>query len=949
MPSLTPAARYYGARGVTYEQFSTELKIDPGSFQILLKLVNPGKYGHLFLNDVNGTPYEISGLRTSSSYGNNLANAGADRIYGTADDIRPGSTGYVVNSQGSGAEFWANAESPFLRLTRPQWGTDARGVEELGRPRGYEGVIAVDRALRLVEPVTQPLANARLVSNALGAQAGPMPNPEGWNEYDMSFGQYFDHGLDFLARSGLKQSIAAATAPGDRLHAISGGAVGVVGDRGGQVLRDAITRTLVPVANFSAGPNGAPAGLYAYTVSPGGQLTPTRSAAQILGRAPQELDLFSVNKTEGLIQNNQLYGSSDATAYALRESARFNASGVYTSNDGTVYRIGGTVNGFRVTGSRNGLVKLLDPLAPGGFRLVKSADMLTSSVRTGDGLPGLPTYAEVLLNNGVNPALVNAVFTANGTAGMALGSPQWQALSRDPRFIEAGNVRNFDPASRSYRQFDNQPLIGDVALSITATSPTDLPRLAAIDQNADGISDVLKTIPLAQARAYLPQFATQSDAAVTQILQGQPRIQSEDWGAGQLLSHVVAGDWRANENIGLSSIHTMWAREHNWQVANLRSSQKQAGITGVVEEDIFNAARIITEGEYQKAVYEDFGPSLAGDKIINAGAGIHGFAGYNPAVDASESLEFAVVAYRVGHSQINENLLPGFSLLNGFLNPQLFMALGNSAITAGLTQIAHDTIDTLLPNAVRNDLVQRNLDLFTANVLRGRELGIPGLNAIRRELYLQGPLNKANGTDLTASFQGNPLFKPYDSWAEFGASLRDWVPSRNADGTPRSFRASDPTTHGSSGLLAKFQSVYASLEDVDAWVGMLAEKPSAESGQMGPLMATIFWEQLDRLQEGDRFYYISRLKDTGSGLWNEMDSLSDILRRTSAPDLTLPAADVFRVQASSDILASRAAYIAATVSTGDQLRRITSLFAAADPWADAVAGNVASNRAIPLA
>lgn len=948
MASLTPANRYYGARGATYDQFSAELKIDASAFQVLLKLVNPGRYGSLFLNDVKGNPYEISGLRSSTSYGNNLANAGTDRVYGTADDVGPGTAGYVTNVQGTGAEFWANAESPFLRLTRPQWGNDARGVEDLGRPRGYEGPIAVDQTLRLVEPVTQRLANARLVSNALGAQDGPMPNPQGWNEYDMSFGQYFDHGLDFLARSGLKQSIAAATAPGDRLHAISGGAVGVVGDRGGQVLRDPVTRTLVPVANFSAGPNGAPAGLFAYTVSPTGQLTPTRSAAQILGRSPQELDLLNVNKTEGLIQNNQLYGSTDATAYVLRESARFNAAGQYTSNDGTVYRIGATVNGFRVTGTRNGLVRLVDPLAPGGFRLVKTADMLTSAVRTGDGLPGLPTYAEVLLNNGVNPALVNAVFAANGTAGVALGSPQWQALSRDPRFIEAGNVRNFDPASRSYRQFDNQPLIGDVALAITATSITDLPRLAAIDQNADGISDVLKTVPLAQARAYLPQFAGQPDAAVNVILQQQPRIQSEDWGAGQLLSHVVAGDWRANENLGLSSIHTMWAREHNWQVANLRSSQKQAGITGVAEEDIFNAARIITEGEYQKAVYEDFGPSLAGDKIINHGSGIHGFAGYNPAVDASESLEFAVVAYRVGHSQINENLLPGFSLLNGFLNPQLFMTLGNTAITAGLTQVAHDTIDTLLPNAVRNDLVQRNLDLFTANVLRGRELGIPGLNAIRRELFLNGPLNKANGTDLTATFQGNPLFKPYGSWAEFGANLRDWAPSRNADGTPRAFRVSDPTTHGSSALLAKFQSVYASVEDVDAWVGMLAEKPSADSGQMGPLMATIFWEQLDRLQEGDRFYYISRLRDTDSGLWNELDSLRDILRRTSAPDLTLPAADIFQVQASNDILATRAAFIASGVAIGDQLRRVTTLFAAPDPWANAVAGNVAGNKATPL-
>ena len=948
MAPLSPATRYYGAIGASYNQFQADFKIDSASFNVLLKLVRPSKYGSIFLKDVNGNPFEVTGVRTSNSFGNNLSNAGPDRLYGTPDDVRPGSSAYVVNSQGTGAEFWANAESPFLRLSHPQWGLNSSGAEELGRPRGYEGPIAVDQTLRLVEPVSQRLANARLVSNVLGAQAGPMPNSQGWNEYDMSFGQYFDHGLDFLSRSGLKQSIAAATAPGDRLHTISGGAVGVIGDRGNQVLRDAVTRTLVPVANFAAGPNGAPSGLYAYTISPNGQITPTRSAAQILGQAPQELDLFSINKTEGLIQNNQLYGSTDATAYVLRQSARFDASGTYVSNDGTVYRVGGTVNGFRVTGSRNGLVKLQDPSAPGGFRLVKTADVLTSAIRTGDGLPGIPTYAEVLLNNDVNPSLISAVFAANGTTGVSLTSAQWQALTLDPRFIDSGNVKNFDPSSSTYKQFDNQPLIGDVSLAITSKSLADFPRLAAIDQNADGIPDILKTLPVAQARPYLPQFSTLSDASVAAILAGEPRVQSEDWGAGQLLSHTVAGDWRSNENIGLSSIHTMWMREHNWQVDNLRSSQKQAGITGVAEEDIFSAARIIIEGEYQKAIYLEFGPSLAGDKIINSGAGLHGFAGYNPSVDASESHEFSVVAYRVGHSQINQNLLPGFSLINGFLNPQLFMALGNSAITAGLTQVAHETIDTLLSDAVRNDLVQRNQDLFTANVLRGRELGIPGLNAIRRELYLNGPLNQNNGTDLTARFKGNSLFKPYDSWAEFGANLRDWKPTSNADGTAKVFKASDPSTFGSSELLKKFQSVYASLEDVDAWVGMLAEKPSADSGQMGPLMATIFWEQLDRLQEGDRFYYLSRLKETGSGLWNELDSLSDILRRTSAPDLTLPAKDVFQVQASNDILATRAAYVSGTVSTGDQLRSITTLFAAGDPWKGLVAGNVDSNKAVPI-
>jgi hypothetical protein len=304
-------------------------------------------------------------------------------------------------------------------------------------------------------------------------------------------------------------------------------------------------------------------------------------------------------------------------------------------------------------------------------------------------------------------------------------------------------------------------------------------------------------------------------------------------------------------------------------------------------------------------------------------------------VDASVSLEFSVASFRVGHSQIPQELIPGIDMFNGFLNPQLFLGMGNTAIHAGLIQKAHEAIDTLMTNGVRNELVTRNLDLFTANVLRGREVGLPGLNALRQELYNNGPANAANGTDITASFKGNTLYKPYGSWEEFGANLRDWVPATDKAGLPLAFKQSDESTWGSSQLLDKFRSVYTNLEDVDVWVGMLAEKPAATTGQMGPLMAAIFWEQLDRLQEGDRYYYIDRLKVGGGvGLWNELDSLRDIIARTSTPELALPNKNIFKVQASNDITTNGDAFIGKAISAGDQLRTITALWNAQDPWAD---------------
>jgi len=938
---LTPAGTYAGSRmPLSYERFASQFRIKQDDINHLLKLVNPAKYGKVFSVDVFGKQFEISGIRSTNSFGNNLSNAGADQLYGTPDDIRSTDVNYKINSQGLGAEFWANADTPFSRLSRPEWGS-VNGVEQIGRPRGYTGAIDVNANKALVEPLNQALANSRLVSNAVGAQSAPVLNSEGWNVANMSFGQYFDHGLDFLERSGVRQSIASATAANDPLNTLSRGAVGVVGDRGAQFVMNPATRSLVQVAFFNAGAHGA-AGLYSFTLN-AGVAVPGRSAAAILGRPLVDTDLLSRNKTEALIQNSQAYGSDNAHAYILRESARFNAAGVYTDQAGVVYRIGSKVNGLTVAGVAHGLVKLLDATAPGGFSLVKTSKLLTSRLLTGDGLPLIPTYAEVLLNNGVDSARINAILTANGGNGVAIGSPAWLALTNDPRFIATGNVLDYDPASPTYKQFSGAPLIGDTAVSINAqagsiTGPTDpnFGALAAVDQNLDGIPDALRGQSVA---AVAPLFPGRPITA--QHLAAQPLIKAEDWGAGQLLLHTVTGDWRSNENIGLSAFHSLWVREHNFQVDNLKTSAAAFGIRGISEEDLHNMARVIIEGEYQKMIYEEFAPSLAGDKVLDLGQGIHGWAGYNPNVDAGISLEFAVASYRVGHSQIPQELLPGVDMFSGFLNPALFYGYSNTAISAGLIQKAHEAIDTLLTDGVRNNLVTRNLDLFAANVLRGRELGLPGFNQMRRELFANGPINNLNGTDTTARFRGNPLFKPYATWEEFGSHMRDWLPAKDLAGNAMAFNQADPKSWGTSALLTKFKSVYRNLEDVDAWVGMLAEKPSADTGQMGPLMAYIFLEQLDRSQEGDRFYYIDRLKSNGGNLWNELDTLHDIMVRTSASAFVAPDGNIFKTQVSNDILATRPAFIANTLSVGDQFRtNVTGLFAAADPWANQVAATL---------
>jgi hypothetical protein len=885
----------------------------------------------------------------------------------------------LTNSQGVTSDNWARSGGTFIRLTNANWGG------EVGQPVGYEGSFGVDTTPRLVEGVDQALPNARLVSNLLGAQDAPIPNvingvddlgnpaTASWNVYLMSFGQYFDHGLDFLARSGANQAFASATDPGsltspaDPLHAISRGSVGVVGDRGAQFVRRSGTQELVQVAWFdNPGATLAP-GLYSFT-NANGVLTPHEAAATIAG--VQQLgpnDLVYKNLTEALIQNNQMYGSSDAVAYLLRESARFdttvNGQPAFTDANGTVYIAGESLAGtpwMVQAGAAGDLVKLVpDPsLEPqeleaisqalsGDFLLVKTAEILKSRLVTGDGMPGLPTYGEVLINNGVDPARVQAVLTGQGGNGSALGSPEWNYLAADPRFVDPGNVYDFSPANSG---FTGQPLIGDIALAVTAnslTDPSQMGRLSAIDQNLDGIPDVMA------GQSGIPE---------------QPAIRGEDWGAGLLLSHGAGGDWRANENVGLTTIHTMWAREHNYWVNALKQLTADQRMTGISEEEFFQMARVLVEAEYQKLVFEQFAPALAGEIPVNftnfpdpLDPADHGFDGYNPTVDPSISLEFAVAAYRVGHSQIPNEILPGISMLDGFLNPQLTASLGSTAIQAGLIGVAHDAIDTMLTDGVRNNLVTRNLDLFAANVLRGREVGLASMNAMRAQLSgfdssgtfmyesvalgadgIEGtaddgtgsglapqqfmPLNLNNGTDITRGilgadalygtaddvlennngFVGNLNLKPYASWAEFGDHLRGAdapakdellakfiaaydpaaasAPDRMAYATDKvaQIRSADPAADPD---LANYA---AGLDAVDAWVGMLAEEPQADgsTGQMGSLMAAVFWEQLDRLQEGDPFYYINRVESFGQRFWAEgLSPLEEILARTNLPGL----------------------------------------------------------------
>jgi Ca2+-binding RTX toxin-like protein len=397
-----------------------------------------------------------------------------------------------------------------------------------------------------------------------------------------------------------------------------------------------------------------------------------------------------------------------------------------------------------------------------------------------------------------------------------------------------------------------------------------------------------------------------------------------------LLDHYVGGDGRANENVGLTAVHTVWARNHNFHVEQL----EQAGFDGTPEE-LFQAARILNIGEYQQVVFNDFADSLLGGL---QGSGRHGHDEYNPNADGRISHEFAAAAYRFGHSQIGEMMtlkngagedvqVPLFDIfLNPTNDPSVFQAdldrngtidvtgaealdalagmgytpqpgfaqYGVSNILSGLLGQPSEEVDLQVVDGVRNDLVRISADLFAFNAARGRDLGLGTLNQVKADLAASANPYVSEAIELS-----DMTMTPYADWADFQTrnGLSDEMIAKFQQAYPDLVLAGDD--------LAAFQVVnpdialidngdgsmtVQGIDRVDLWVGGLAES-HIQGGVVGHTFWVLIHEQLDRLQEADRFYYIDRIGDLP--VYNNFISnitMGDIVaRNTGLTDVPLDA------------------------------------------------------------
>ncbi|XP_045169886.2 heme peroxidase 2-like isoform X2 [Mercenaria mercenaria] len=117
---------------------------------------------------------------------------------------------------------------------------------------------------------------------------------------------------------------------------------------------------------------------------------------------------------------------------------------------------------------------------------------------------------------------------------------------------------------------------------------------------------------------------------------------------------TIAGDARVNEQPGLTSLHTIWTREHN-RIAKILKVKHPSW----TDEELFQESRKINIAQWQHVVYNEYLPVTVGlTALQNYGIDVAP-AGYfkdtyDYTVDATIRNEFAAAIFRFGHSLISD-------------------------------------------------------------------------------------------------------------------------------------------------------------------------------------------------------------------------------------------------------------------------------------------------------
>ncbi|HKC90249.1 MAG TPA: peroxidase family protein [Candidatus Limnocylindria bacterium] len=419
---------------------------------------------------------------------------------------------------------------------------------------------------------------------------------------------------------------------------------------------------------------------------------------------------------------------------------------------------------------------------------------------------------------------------------------------------------------------------------------------------------------LLTADGYLPRIGARGDPATAPAMDLMGPL------VGTPNRARVAGDVRANENIALTALHTLFAREHNRIVASLP--------VWLSAEDRFQIARRVVGAEIEYITYTQFLPAL--------GVRLEPYRGYDPTRNPGLSNEFAVVGYRA-HSMIHgefdttvratrytEAELAAFAargigierngdqitltipLASAFGSPDLLEQLGLGPVFRSLSERQYKN-DEQIDNALRSVLFQIpkpgiadpaicgapvvNPDCFSGvsdlgaiDIARGRDHGMPTYNDLRRAYGLAPKTSFVDITgEATQRFPVDPLINASDAIND--PNILDFIELRDANGNvvaPDSEQAQEDVVIATrrTTLAARLKAIYGSVDRLDAFVGMVSER-HVNGTEFGELQLAMWKKQFEAVRDGDRFFYLNdpvlRVTDAVFGI-NPRHTLAEIVK-----------------------------------------------------------------------
>ncbi|XP_077378072.1 eosinophil peroxidase-like isoform X2 [Festucalex cinctus] len=282
----------------------------------------------------------------------------------------------------------------------------------------------------------------------------------------------------------------------------------------------------------------------------------------------------------------------------------------------------------------------------------------------------------------------------------------------------------------------------------------------------------------------------------------------------------LAGDERSNENIILTSLHTVFLREHNRLARALAKLNPQWN-----GERLYQETRKIVGAYMQVITFRDYIGNIVGPDVV--AKKLSTYTGYDKYIDPSIANIFATAAYRFGHSMIQpfvfrldaayeDHPLYPSPLLHTALNApwRIVYEGGIDPIMRGILgrQAKLNVQDAIMTDQLRDLLFKfsfaMSLDLGSLNMQRGRDHGLPGYNQWRKFCGLSQPQNLQELAQVLKNEE----------------------------------------------LAQKLLDLYGTPENIGPWLGGIAE-PLVKGGRVGELFACLIGTQFSNLRLGDRFWW----------------------------------------------------------------------------------------------